>query len=160
MRVLLDNYGGTRIFYDRPYGYRRYHVEWDDGNTSMFSGIWYSEDQVRKIVEKGRQSLIKRTKQLYDYRTDTCFTRCTINYLGIIMMDFLLLPYTLLVWGLKYIIAIGLWYLLFNKIYQDVSDVDWKDWWYSSKGSVPTLWPWKRKKYKKQYGDDPEDYIV
>ena len=62
MRVLLDNYGGTRIFYDRPYGYRRYHVEWDDGNTSMFSGIWYSEDQVRKIVEKGRQSLIKRTK--------------------------------------------------------------------------------------------------
>lgn len=166
MRVLLDNYGGTRIFYDRPYGYRRYHVEWDDGNTSMFSGIWYSEDQVREIVEKGRQSLIKRTKQLYDYRTDTCFTHCTINYLGIIMMDFLLLPYTLLVWGLKYIIAIGLWYLLFQMIYNKASEIDWEDWWYSSKNSIPTLMFWKRKKNKnpykrgKDYGEDPEDYIV
>ena len=76
------------------------------------------------------------------------------------LVNLLLLPYTLLMWGFKYAIAIGLWYLLFNKIYQDVSDVDWKDWWYSSKGSVPTLWPWKRKKTNKQYGDDPEDYIV
>ena len=76
------------------------------------------------------------------------------------LVNLLLQPYTLLMWGFKYATAIGLWYLLFNKIYQDVSDVDWKDWWYSSKGSVPTLWPWKRKKYKKQYGDDPEDYIV
>ena len=62
MRVLVDTYWGTRIFYDRPYGYKRYHVEWDDGTVSMFSGLWYSEERVRKIVEAGRQSLIKKTK--------------------------------------------------------------------------------------------------
>ena len=66
------------------------------------------------------------------------------------LVNLLLLPYTLLMWGFKYAIAIGLWYLLFNKIYQDVSDVDWN----------PNLMFWKRKKNKKQYGDDPEDYIV
>ena len=27
MRVLLKNYGDVRIFYDRPFGYKRYHVE-------------------------------------------------------------------------------------------------------------------------------------
>tara|TARA_Y100000996_G_scaffold414714_1_gene406457 strand:- start:1454 stop:1702 length:249 start_codon:yes stop_codon:yes gene_type:complete len=82
------------------------------------------------------------------------------------MMDFLLLPYTLLVWGLKYIIAIGLWYLLFQMIYNKASEIDWEDWWYSSKNSIPTLMFWKRKKNKnpykrgKDYGEDPEDYIV
>ena len=62
MRVLLDNYGDTRIFYDRPYGYKRYHIEWDDGHCSMFSGLWYSEEKVREIVKNGRQSLIRTTK--------------------------------------------------------------------------------------------------
>ena len=82
------------------------------------------------------------------------------------MMDFLLLPYTLLVWGLKYIIAIGLWYLLFQMIYNKASEIDWEDWWYSSKNSIPTLMYWNRKKNKnpnkrgKDNEEDPEDYIV
>lgn len=62
MRVLVDTIGGHRIFYDRPYGYKRYHVEWDDGNTSMFSGLWYSEEDIKQIVEQGRQGTIRRTK--------------------------------------------------------------------------------------------------
>ena len=52
MRVLLENYGDVRIFYDRPFGYRWYHVDWGDGHESMFSGLWYKEEAVRKIVEK------------------------------------------------------------------------------------------------------------
>ena len=52
MRVLLENYGDVRIFYDRPFGYRRYHVDWGDGRESMFSGLWYKEEAVRKIVEE------------------------------------------------------------------------------------------------------------
>lgn len=56
MRVLVESYGDIRIFYDRPFGYKRYHVEWDDGHTQMFSGIWYSEKEVREIVEKEIQS--------------------------------------------------------------------------------------------------------
>ena len=52
MRVLLENYGDVRIFYDRPFGYRRYYVDWGDGHESMFSGLWYKEEAVRKIVEE------------------------------------------------------------------------------------------------------------
>ena len=52
MRVLVENYGDVRIFSERPYGYKRYHVKWKDGNEEMFSGIWYSEKKVRKIVEE------------------------------------------------------------------------------------------------------------
>ncbi len=42
-------------------------------------------------------------------------------------MDILLLPYTLLVWGLKYIVAIGLWYLFFNWLVQAVDTFDWEE---------------------------------
>ena len=52
MRVLLENYGDVHIFYDRPFGYRRYHVDWGDGHQCMFSGLWYKEEAVRKIVEE------------------------------------------------------------------------------------------------------------
>ena len=52
MRVLLENYGDVRIFYDRPFGYKRYHVDWGDGHESMFSGLWYKEEAVKKIVEE------------------------------------------------------------------------------------------------------------
>lgn len=52
MRVLLENYGDVHIFYDRPFGYRRYHVDWGDGHQSMFSALWYKEEAVRKIVEE------------------------------------------------------------------------------------------------------------
>ena len=31
MRLLKENYGDVRIFQDRPFGYRRYHVVWNDG---------------------------------------------------------------------------------------------------------------------------------
>ena len=52
MRVLVESYGDIRIFSDRPFGYKRYHVEWEDGIESMFSGLWYSEKKVIQIVEK------------------------------------------------------------------------------------------------------------
>ena len=52
MRVLLQNYGDVRIFYDRPFGYKRYHVDWGDGHESMFSGLWYKEEAVKNIVEE------------------------------------------------------------------------------------------------------------
>jgi len=51
MRVLVQNYGDVRIFYDRPFGYKRYHVVWPD-KTEMFSGIWYKEKDVIEHVEK------------------------------------------------------------------------------------------------------------
>ena len=56
MRVLVENYGDIRIFYERPYGYKRYIIEWDNGTTSMLSGLWYSEQQVKDMVEKVIQS--------------------------------------------------------------------------------------------------------
>ena len=65
------------------------------------------------------------------------------------LINLLLLPYTLLVWGLKYIIAIGLWYLLINWLVQTFETFDWEDY-----------LPRRRRKTKDKYGDDPEDYIV
>ncbi len=50
MRVLLWNYGEVRIFYDRPFGYKRYHVDWHDGTISTYSGLWYSEKKVKTLV--------------------------------------------------------------------------------------------------------------
>ena len=52
MRLLVAAYEGVRIFLDRPYGYKRYHVLWSDGTEEMFSGLWYSEKKVKAIVEK------------------------------------------------------------------------------------------------------------
>ena len=52
MRVLVESYGTIKIFSDRPFGYKRYHVEWEDGIESMFSGLWYSEKKVIQIVEQ------------------------------------------------------------------------------------------------------------
>jgi hypothetical protein len=51
MRVLVENYGDVRIFYDRPYGYKRYIVEWSD-STQTYSGLWYKEKDVRELVER------------------------------------------------------------------------------------------------------------
>jgi len=51
MRVLLANYGDVRVFYDRPFGYKRYHVDWGNGRESMFSGLWYKQKTVLKMVE-------------------------------------------------------------------------------------------------------------
>lgn len=54
MRVLVENYGDVRIFYDRPYGYKRYIVESSE-HTQMYSGLWYTEKQVKELVEKSLQ---------------------------------------------------------------------------------------------------------
>lgn len=51
MRLLVENYGEVRIFSERPFGYKRYYVQWKDGTEQVFSGLWYSEKKVREIVE-------------------------------------------------------------------------------------------------------------
>ena len=51
MRLLEANYGDVRIFSDRPFGYKRYHVEWSDGKTETFSSLWYSKKKVITLVE-------------------------------------------------------------------------------------------------------------
>jgi len=52
MRVLEANYGDVRIFSDRPFGYKRFHVEWSDGTLETFSNLWYSKAKVVKLVEE------------------------------------------------------------------------------------------------------------
>lgn len=52
MRLLEANYGDVRIFSERPFGYKRYIVEWEDKSITMFSGLWYKKEQVIKIVEE------------------------------------------------------------------------------------------------------------
>lgn len=52
MRILVAAYKGVRIFSDRPFGYKRYIAEWADGNTQIFSGLWYSEKKVKAIIEE------------------------------------------------------------------------------------------------------------
>tara|TARA_B100000941_G_C28496806_1_gene551496 strand:+ start:713 stop:889 length:177 start_codon:yes stop_codon:yes gene_type:complete len=51
MRLLVANYGDVRIFSERPFGYKRYIVEWNDGTTTMYSGLWYKEKTIKQIVE-------------------------------------------------------------------------------------------------------------
>ena len=50
MRLLEESYGDVRIFSERPFGYKRYIVEWEN-HTEIFSGIWYKLDKVKEIVE-------------------------------------------------------------------------------------------------------------
>tara|TARA_B100001113_G_C21051220_1_gene596863 strand:- start:276 stop:452 length:177 start_codon:yes stop_codon:yes gene_type:complete len=50
MRLLEESYGDVRVFSERPFGYKRYIVEWED-HTEIFSGIWYKLDKVKEIVE-------------------------------------------------------------------------------------------------------------
>ena len=47
----MASYGDVRIFSERPFGYKRYIVEWNDGTTTMYSGLWYKEKTVKQIVE-------------------------------------------------------------------------------------------------------------
>ena len=51
MRLLEANYGEVRIFSDRIFGYKRYHVLWNDGSQSTYSALWYSLEKVKQIVE-------------------------------------------------------------------------------------------------------------
>jgi len=52
MRLLEESYGDVRIFSTRPYGYKRYHVEWADGRKQLYSGLWYSLTTIKERVEK------------------------------------------------------------------------------------------------------------
>ena len=53
MRLVEMSYGtDCKIFSERPYGYKRFIVEWSDGRTSIYSGLWYSIDKVIQLVEK------------------------------------------------------------------------------------------------------------
>ena len=52
MRLLEVNHGDVRIFSERPFGYKRYIVEWQDGSTQMYNGLWYRLSRVQKLVEK------------------------------------------------------------------------------------------------------------
>ena len=52
MRLLVKDYGGVRIFSDRPFGYKRYIVEWADGSTTVYNGLWYREKKVIELVEQ------------------------------------------------------------------------------------------------------------
>ena len=52
MRILIKNYGDCRVFSDRPFGYKRYHVEWNDGHKQVYSCLWYKEQDVLDIVEQ------------------------------------------------------------------------------------------------------------
>ena len=52
MRLLEANYGDVRILSEGPYGYKRYIVEWQNGATATFSGLWYKKEKVIKLVEE------------------------------------------------------------------------------------------------------------
>ena len=62
MRVLEAAFhGGVRLFSDRPYGYKRYIVEYPDGETQTYSALWYKKDDIIKKVEK---EIDRRTKEI------------------------------------------------------------------------------------------------
>tara|TARA_E500000178_G_scaffold354420_1_gene423302 strand:+ start:2801 stop:2974 length:174 start_codon:yes stop_codon:yes gene_type:complete len=52
LRLLEKSYGDVRIFSDRPYGYKRYIVEWNDGRTVMYSSLWYKLDKLKELIEE------------------------------------------------------------------------------------------------------------
>lgn len=52
MRLLEANYGDVRVFSERPFGYKRYIVEWKDGHTTMYSGLWYKKETILKMIEE------------------------------------------------------------------------------------------------------------
>ena len=52
MRLLEVSYGDVRIFSERPFGYKRYIVEYEDNKIEVYSSLWYKLDKVKEIVEK------------------------------------------------------------------------------------------------------------
>ena len=50
MRLVVKNYGNCTIYSERPFGYKRFVVEWYD-HTEVFSGLWYNEIDVVLSVE-------------------------------------------------------------------------------------------------------------
>ena len=58
MRLLEKSYGDVRIFSERPFGYKRYIVEYPDGNSKIYSSLWYKLDKIKEFVEKDLNSEI------------------------------------------------------------------------------------------------------
>lgn len=58
MRLLEVSYGDVRIFSERPFGYKRYIVEYEDNKIEVYSSLWYKLDKVKEIVEKYLNSRI------------------------------------------------------------------------------------------------------
>ena len=59
MRILEKVYqvnnsglGDVRIFSDRIFCYKRYHVDWGNGDESMYSSLLYKLSEVEKLVEQ------------------------------------------------------------------------------------------------------------
>tara|TARA_R110001606_G_scaffold111675_2_gene238371 strand:- start:411 stop:593 length:183 start_codon:yes stop_codon:yes gene_type:complete len=52
VRLLEQTIGKVRIFSDRPFGYKRYYVNWGKGEETMFSGLWYKLPKIVQIVEQ------------------------------------------------------------------------------------------------------------
>ena len=50
MRIIVENYGDARIFQDRPFGYKRWIVEFKDGSSKVYSSLWYKLDQVKDFT--------------------------------------------------------------------------------------------------------------
>ena len=62
MRLLEAAFhGGVRIFSERPYGYKRYIVEYPNGDIYTYSALWYKKDDIIKLVEK---QLDRRTEKI------------------------------------------------------------------------------------------------
>lgn len=62
MRLLEAAFhGGTRIFSERPFGYKRYIVERRNGEIQTYSGLWYKKEDIIKKVEK---EIDRRTKEI------------------------------------------------------------------------------------------------
>ena len=51
--------GDVRIFSDRIFCYKRYHVDWGNGKETMYSSIWYKLPEVEKIVEQKIFGVVK-----------------------------------------------------------------------------------------------------
>lgn len=58
MRLLEVSYGDVRIFSERPFGYKRYIVEYEDNKIEVYSSLWYKLDKIKEIVEKYLNSRI------------------------------------------------------------------------------------------------------
>ena len=62
MRLLEAAFhGGTRIFSERPFGYKRYIVEYRNGAIETYSGLWYKKEDIIKKVE---EQIDRRTKEI------------------------------------------------------------------------------------------------
>ena len=53
--VLLESWQGIKLRVRQIwliFCYKRYHVDWGDGNETMYSSLWYKQSEVEKLVEQ------------------------------------------------------------------------------------------------------------